>query len=117
MRRRVDLLRRELEAASGVQIRDDRLMVLGDEGDQVESAVTVHLDRNRMDAAGSLVDHVRLEGQWRVGGRTVFEAGELSAGSPPECGDRQVRLAVLVEIARPNVGHTGPSLECERRVR
>ena len=60
MRRRVDDFLPEA-ASAVVQIRDDRLVLLGDERDEVEPSVLVQVGRNHVDRPGAPVEADRLE--------------------------------------------------------
>ena len=111
MRRRVDDLRREADArAAVVHERDHLLELLREHDDEVHLAVLVEVDRDGMDGAGPRIDQVRREGRVRVVGRAVLEHREVADLAPAEGRDREIELAVAVEVRGFDVGDARPAV-------
>ena len=90
-------------------------MLLREQRDEVHPAVAVQIDRNDVDAAGARIDGVGDE----VGcdGFVVrfSRIGDLSGLAPAERRDREIDLAVAVEVGGVDVGDARPAVEPETR--
>ena len=91
-------------------------MLLGEQGDEVHPAVAVQIGGNELDAAGARVDRVGDERRLRRVAGAILEHGDLPGLAPPERGDREIRLAIPVEVRRIDAGDTRPAVEPERAV-
>ena len=91
-------------------------MLLREQRDEIHLAVAVQIDGNEVDAAGARVDRVGDERRLRRVGGAILEDGDLAGLAPAERGDREIGLAVAVEVRRIDVGDTRPAVEPERAV-
>src|SRR3954469_16325334 len=97
MRRRVDDLLLEREVAF-IEEREHRFVLLREERDEVHPAVMIQIDGDDLDAAWPRIDHVRDERRLRGIGGLVLQDRDLARLAPPEGSDREIRLAVAIEI-------------------
>ena len=115
MRRRVDHLLLEREVAGArVDVGDDGLVLLREQRDEVHLAVAVQIDRDDVDAARR-ADRSCASSNAGCDGFVVrfSRIGDLPGLAPAERGDREIVLAVAVEVGGLDVGDARPAVEPE----
>src|SRR5262245_52649925 len=103
MRSRVNLLRCKLEIPV-IKEGDDRLVLLGDESDEIRFAVAVEVRDGHMNGAVAVIHAMRLEVRLVPAGGAVFQHHDLAYVKPAEDGDDEIELLVAVEVSHLNVG-------------
>src|SRR5207248_27334 len=93
------------------QERHERLVLLADQGDEVQVAVAVEVDHRDVDGAVPLVQHARDEPRPVPVGRLVLQVEDLPGRLPAEGGHDQVELAAAAEVGGPHVGDPADAIE------
>ena len=97
---------------------DHRLVLLRDEGDEVQVPVPVEIGDGNVNGSRARVHEMRHEDGPRPVRRPVLEERDVPDPAPPEGGHDQVEVPVPVEISGLDVGHAGQAGgERDRRVR
>ena len=115
MRRRVDDLLVEREVPGPlVDVRDDGLVFLREQRDEVHVAVVIQVDREHMDAARRAGRSVCFVNAGWVGTAVVFS---MNRDSPvfrhPNAATSEIVAAVAVEVSGFDIGDARPSVEPE----
>jgi hypothetical protein len=99
---------------SFVDVGQDRLVLLGEERHEIHLAVVVQVGGNDVNSAGARVDRVVRERRLGRVCRPVLQDRDVPGLAPSEGRDREVVLAVSVEIRGFDVRHPGPAVEPRR---
>ena len=73
-------------------------MLLREQRHEIHLAVVIQIDGNDVNAARPRIDGVVGEGRLRGCRRSILENRDPAGLAPPECRDREVVLAIAVEI-------------------
>src|SRR5690606_35687757 len=101
-RRFVERARLELAAAFVVE-RDDGLVLLSDDGDEIGTPVAVEIDDGDVDRAGAAIDRLLLETRLHALFGDVLEIEDLADATPSEDRRDEIEIAVAVEIGGADV--------------